>query len=243
VTDSLTLKGTLEVGGGACASSCGSADRSLRSLALRCSTGQVFQTLVETAAPIRIATAGAVGASFVDLDLLGDLTSIEFLYMRSDAPILVRIGAAEPVLTGSAGTFPTLFAGGETLNLNFNGVAVSVAFLVTDQTAVQCAARINAACALAGLATPRASVLTTGQIQILGLGTGAASTLDVTGGTGAATLGFAGTPSDTGEGADVPLHGTLLIEFPQAGTTSPPPPSRVQVSGVAGIQIVAAGRS
>lgn len=244
MSDTLTLKGTLEVGGGACASSCGGgADRSVKTLALRCSTGQVFQTVVETAAPLRISTAGAVGAAFVDLDLLGDLVAIEFLMLRSDAAIMARIGAAEPELTGSGGVFPTLFAGGETLLLSFNGAAVTVTFLVGDQTAAQCVARINAACALAGLATPRASVLTTGQIEIVGIGTGAESTLAVTGGTGATALGFAGTPDDIGEGADVPVNGLYLSEFPQAGTTNPAPPGRVQLSGVAGVTIVAAGRS
>lgn len=241
--ESLALKGTLEVGGGACVSSCANGDRSVKSLALRCATGQQFQSAVETAEPIRIATPGAAGAAFVDLQLLGDLIAIEFLYVRVDNPIVLRVGANEAVLRGVAGVFPTLFAGGETLSISFAGAVVSVTFLAGDQTAAQCAARINAACALAGLATPRATVnAATGQIEIRGLLTGSTQTVTITAGTGATTLGLPVGASAAGAGADVPVWGTFLAEFGVAG--SPPvPPARVQFSGNAGITAVAAGRT
>jgi len=242
VTDSISLKGVLEIGGGACVSSCGSADRSTKGITLRCATGQQFQSAVETAEPIRISTPGAVGASFVDLSLLGDLTAIELLYVRSDQPIALRIGAASPELTGTGGIFPTLFAGGETLLLDFDGAAITVTFLAGDQSAAQVVARINSACAFAGLPTPRASVATSGQILLLGVGTGTGATLDVLGGTGAATIGFAGTPSALGAGADVPVWGTFICEFGVAGSL-PAPPERVQFSGAANLTIVAAGRT
>lgn len=242
MTDSISLKGVLEVGGGVCVSSCGGADRSTKSIALRCATGQQFQSAVETAEPIRVSTPGVPGASFVDLALLGDLTSIELLYVKSDQPIVLRVGAAEPELSGTGGTFPTLFVGGETLLLDFDGTAVTVTFAAGDQTAAQVAARINAECALVGLATPRATVQTSGQILITGLGTGSGADLSVIGGTGAATVGFAGTPSDTGAGADVPVWGTFLAEFGVTGSP-PAPPARIQVSGNANLTIVAAGRT
>lgn len=242
MTDTITVKGVLEVGGGVCVSSCGGADRSTKSITLRCGTGQQFQSAVMTAEPIRIATPGAPGAAFVDLPLLDTLVSIELLYLKSDQPVVLRIGAAEPELLGTGGTFPTLFAGGETLLLDFDGIVITATFLAGDQTALQCAARINAACALAGLATPRASVQTSGQLAIRGIGTGSGADLSVTGGTGAATLGFAGTPSDTGAGADVPVWGTFLTEFGVTGSP-PAPPARIQVSGNANLTIVAAGRT
>lgn len=240
--DTISVKGVLEVGGGACVSSCANGDRSVKSIGLRCATGQQFQSAVETAEPIRIQTPGGPGSTFIDLSLLGDLTAIELLFVRSDQPIVLRIGADEAELLGVGGIFPTLFVGGETLLVDVNGTLVTVAFLVGDQTAAQCVARINAAFALAGFATPRAEVDTTGQIRLTGIGTGTESTLEVTGGTGAATLGFGTLPSDTGAGADVPVWGTFLAEFGVAGSI-PAPPARVQVSGTANITVVAAGRT
>jgi len=208
---------------------------------LRCAP-QVFQGSVGTVTPLQIQTAGLPGALFIDLDLLGDLTAIEFLYFRSDAPCVLRIGAAPAILTGVGGIFPTLFVGGETLLITIDGQPIVVTFLVGDQTAAQCVLRINAACALLGLATPRASVNTSGQIAISGVLTGSAAVVEVTGGTGAAQIGFPGTPSASGAGADVPVYGTFLAEFGIAGSV-PAVPSRIQFSGTAHITVVAAGRT
>ena len=232
----------LEVGGGTCVSSCGVAARSAYPVSLRCGTGQQFQSAVATAETLSVLTPGAAGSSFIDLSLLGDLTSIELLYVKTDQPIVLRVGAEEPRLTGVGGVFPTLFAGGETIVFNFAGASVTTTFLAGDQTAAQVAARINAACALAGLPTPRASVATSGQLAIAGIGTGNAATLSVTGGTGATTLGFGGLPTDSGAGSDVPVWGTFLCEFGVTGS-SPAPPARIQVSGNANLTIVAAGRT
>lgn len=240
--NNISVKGSLVVGGGTCVSDgCGGGgDQSVKSISLRCAAGQQFQSAIETASTISLSTPGLVGSVFVDLDLFNALTGIELLYVRADRPILVRIGADAARVLGVGGLFPTLFVGGETLLLTLDGVPVSVAFQVGDQTATQCVARINAACALAGLPTPRASVLTSGQIQIEGTLTGYQGTVAVTGGTGATQLGLAGL-SDVGAGADVPLWGTLLQEFGVAGQTQPPLPRRVQFSGLASLNIVAAG--
>lgn len=241
--DALTLTGTLSSGGacGAQVGGCGtSGDVCSNVLALRCSPMN-YQGAVATRSALQVQTPGVPGSSFVDLDVLGDLTGIELLYVKTDAPFVLRIGAAEPVITGSGGTFPTLFAGGETLVVEFDGLSVTTTFLVGDQTAAQCVARINAACALAGLATPRAAVTTSGQIEITGVGTGADSTLDVTGGTGAATLGLAAA-SAIGAGADVPVYGTFLAEFGVAGGV-PAVPERVQFSGSGRLTLTAAGRT
>jgi len=240
---SLLLRGSLDVGsdcggcggGGGCAG--GGTDRTVRALGLRCPGSAYYQSVVATGAPIRVQTVGVLGAEFVDLDLLADLIGVEFLYVKSDAPIALRLDAAAARVVGSGGTFPTGFVGGETLTFLVGLVPVSVTFLAGDQTAAQVVARINAACALAGLPTPRASVSGT-QIAIDGLLTGPQSTVSVTGGTGAATLGLAGA-SAVGSGQDVEINGSFLAEF----RSYPDSVSRVQVSGQASLSIVAAGRT
>lgn len=234
----LLLRGSLDVGsdcGGG--GGCGGTDRTVRALALRCPGSAYYQSVVATGAPLRVQTVGAIGAQYADLDLLLDFVGIEFLYIKADAPVSLRLNAASAVLAGAGGIFPTGFLGGETLTLTIDGVPVSVVFDVADQTAAAVVARINAACALAGLATPRAAVVS-GQVQITGILTGAAGTVVVTGGTGAATLGLAG-GSATGSGADVPVWGTFLAEF----RPYPDAVTRVQVSGQANLTIVAAGRT
>lgn len=239
MTAQLTLKGSLTTGGDCPAACGGGGDSTVIKLSSRCSPG-FYQSAVSTPVPLVVQTLGLPGVQFVDLDILDSLTAIEFLYVKSNARIVLRIGADEAVLSGTGATFPTGFVGAETLITNIDGISVTTTFLVGDQTAVQVVARINAACALAGLSTPRASVSqSTGQILIRGTATGASSFVQVTGGTGATILGFSGTPIAHGAGADVQLNGTFLIEFP----VSPDAPTRIQVSGQATVQLEAAGRT
>ena len=237
MSDALSLRGTLEVGGDSCASSCGSGDRSIKSINFGCNP-LFFQTIVETAAPITVLTQGAVGDQFVDLELLDQLTGIEFLYMNSNAPVILRIGAAPAVVTGVGGTFPTTFAGGETLTFTVDLVAVSAVFTSGAQTALQVAAQINAACALVGLPTPMAAVAASGQLTITGVKTGKQGSVVITGGSGAATLGLSGL-SAVGGGADVGTYGIYINQFLKA----PSSPARIQISGNAQITVLAAGRS
>lgn len=239
----LTLKGSIDVGSGCGSpvSGCGSGiDKTVRSLAFACGSA-FFETVVSTDVGLRIATPGLPGASFIDLDLLGDLTSVEFLFVRSDQAIVLRIGAAAARRVSVGFAPPTGFVGAETLNLVVDGVPVAVVFLVGDQTAAQVVARINAACALAGLPTPRASVTDTAQIAIEGVLTGVQGSVEVVGGTGAATLGLA-IGTSIGLGNDVTSKGLFLNQWPQTGSI-PGPPSRIQVSGVATIDVLAGGRS
>lgn len=236
MSSSVELRGTLQVGGDACASSCGGADSLIYQLGLRCGTSQ-FQSVVAVPKDLQIQTPGLPGDAFVDLDVLEDLTAIELLYLKSNNALIVRIGAGPAIITGVGGTFPTLFAGSETLNLTLDGVPFVTTFTAGDQTAAQCAARINAAAALAGIATPRAIVTSSGQLQISGILTGEDGSLAVTGGSGAATLGLTGLTA-VGTGADVRINGTLLLEFDQQAA-----PARVQVSGNATLRLLAAGRS
>lgn len=239
MTAQISFKGTLTTGGN-CPAACSSAgDSTVRRLMSRCSPSY-YQSAVDTPIPLVISTQGLPGTTFVDLDLLDSLTAIEFLYVKSDARIVLRIGAAEAVLSGTSATFPTGFVGGETLIANFDGTQVTTTFQVGDQLAAACAARINAACALAGLSTPRATVNnSTGQLELRGTQTGTTAFVQVTGGTGATVLGFGGTPIARGAGADIPVYGTFLIEFPAYQDA----PSRIQVSGQATILLEAAGRT
>jgi len=236
----VTLKGTLEVSGGSCVTACGSgsSDRHVQSLSLGECGGVVFETAVQTPAKIAVATAGVIGQNFIDLDILLQLSSIEFLTVETDNDLILRVGAAFASLLGTGGTFPTGFGGGETLTVDFDGTPVTTTFDVADQSAAQCAARINAAFALAGLSTPRASVVG-GQIQIDGVLTGVGATVSVTGGTGAAVLGFAGTPSATGAGNDIRVNGIFMALF----SRFPNAPTRIMVSGTAGVELTAAGKS
>ncbi len=109
--------------------------------------------------------------------------------------VLPGINPAVPgvvaTILGVAGTFPTTFAGGETLDLEIDGQVVNVVFAVGDQSNVQVAAAINVAAAAAGVPGTPASVVT-GEIQIAGAVASSAGEVVVTGGTGAATLGLTG---------------------------------------------------
>ena len=237
----VNLRGNLEVKGAGCVSSCGAAgsgDRHVQSLSLSgaCNT-ESFQTIVCSPTPIQVSTAGAVGAAYADLDILDSLVAIELLLIETTTHMQLLINASEAQLVGSAGTFPTSFVGGETLLLDIDGTTFTTTFDAADQTAVQVAARINAAAALAGLATPRAVVTSGGQIQINGTVTGAAGSVEVTGGTGAATLGLSG--SVAGLGSELDVDGIFLARFPRY----PNAPTRIQVSGQGSLTLTAGGRS
>lgn len=238
----LNLRGTLEVNGLNCVTSCppGSApDRHTLGLSLgECPTKQ-FETICECPTPMPISTPGLIGSVFVDVPLLEEFTAIEFLLLQTNAQVIVRINAAAARLLGVGGVFPTTFAGGETLNFTVDGTAIAVVFTVAAQAAQDVVNEINAAAALAGLTDMPASVDVSGQIALGGILTGAAGTVAVTGGTGAAALGFAGTPSAVGGGDDVSVQGIAVLEFPR----SPNAPTRIQLSGIAQVEILAAGRS
>lgn len=204
-----------------------------------------YASVVSSQQALQVLTTGLPGAQFVDLDLLDGFTGIELLAVRTDAKLFLRIGADVARLEGSGGTFPTGFAGGETAVLDIDGLgSFTTTFTAAAQTAAQVAAEINAAAALSGLPTPRASVSTSGQLQLESVSTGPQSStkqqgsVEVVSGTGLATLGLS--PGTTyGAGADVPIQGEALFEFPR-DTDSP---ARVQVSGQGSITVLAGGRT
>lgn len=183
-------------------------------------------------------------SSFVDVDALDALSEILFLFVRSSSDATLRLYALPASALAVSGSFPSGFAGGETLITTIDGVAVTATFDAADQSAAQCVARINAAFALAGLPTPLASVAN-GQIQIVGVetkvGAGGVGELSFTG-TGAAQLGLDTGSSPTltqAQGQDTLISGLYMAEFPVTSGA----PTKVQISGSATVDIVAGGRS
>ncbi len=200
-----------------------------------------YQSVVSSQQPLQVLTSGIPGAQFVDLDILDGFTAIELLVARTSAKLFLRIGADVARVLGVGGTFPTGFVGGETLVLAFDSpfaAPITTTFLAADQSAAQVAARINAALALAGLPTPRVTVATSGEIQIESVLTGSEGSVLVSSGTALGTLGLT-TGTTFGTGADIPVQGDLLIEFPRDADS----PARIQVSGQGSITVLAGGRT
>lgn len=106
------------------------------------------------------------------------------------------IAAAPATVAGAAGTFPTLFAGGESFSIALDGAnPVVITFAATDQLIADVIARINTTMGAV------VAVNNAGQIDISGLvqGTSGSLTLANVAGTPLATLGLAaGTVAGTG---------------------------------------------
>lgn len=122
-----------------------------------------------------------------------------------------NVRGTEALVLGEDGTFPTGFVGGETLIAEITNAAgavveVTTIFTSADQSAAECAARIEAACVSAGLPAGRASV-ELGQIEIVATNTGAAASVEITGGTGAGTLGLTDAEAT---GADTDIASGML---------------------------------
>lgn len=209
------------------------------------STGKRYYQAV-ISSQIDLATSGAVGAAFEALDAVQDLTRVELLQLRSSAEVMLRLYALPATALATAGSFPTGFSGGETLVCTIDGVAVTTTFDAADQTAAQCAARINAAMALAGIATPRCTVVA-GQLYLTGVSTkvesGGVGQLSFTTTPGSTQLGFASAKNPTitdAQGQDVSVNGLAILEFPTTGSNLL---TAIEVSGQATLEVLAAGRS
>jgi hypothetical protein len=200
-----------------------------------------------TAFSTSIATAGLVGAVFVDVPGLDQFTAIEFLRLVSTARVRLRVNPTRPQLTGAT----AIPAGGV--------VAGSATFTVTDSVGTQYTATVtftgatNTPALVMGaingaLAAVGAPVPTGGQIarlsgttlQIVNPGIGPSAFVELA----------AGAPVDlglgvilvraTGTAQDLPdTEGIVVLQFPR----SPNAPTKIQVSGVATLDIVAAGRT
>jgi hypothetical protein len=144
---------------------------------------------------------------------------------------VAAIPATVATLLGVGGTFPTLFAGGETLIMEIDNQPFTTNFVVGDQSAAQVAAAINAAAFAAGIPGTPATVQG-GEIQIAGNVTGSAGEVVVTGGTGAATLGLSGFALGTDgvpgrqQADNMPEPGTVYVRV----TTAPAAASVLKVA-------------
>ncbi len=232
----LSLSGSLVVGGGC--GGCNDASAKVQALELGCRqtyTGPV----VSSDTPFSVNSPSA----FVDLPLLGQLSAVELLFLKSNNPLVLRVDAEVAELEGSGGTFPTGFVGAETLIAKVDAYAsFTTTFTSGDQSASQVAARINAAAMLAGYPFLPVSVsLITGQLVFAGKATGGDGQVLVTGGTGQDDLGFdSGTNDEAfGSGSDIFVNGQLLVEFDKQNA-----PERIMVKGTSSeVTLLATGPS
>lgn len=248
MTKSVAVLGTLTVGEG-----CGgcSGDMSSTPLALGgasscggCASALSYDHAVEFSTAI--ATAGAVGSAWVDLPPLDQFTAIEFLKVTSSARVRFRTNPSRPTMTGSA-PLPAggVVAGAATITVtNSTGTqyTATVNFTAGQNTPALVVAAINAALAGAGAPFPPDGQIArlSGSTLVLvspGIGPSAFITLDagapVDLGLGAALVTVTGTASTLPD-----TEGLAVIQFPR----SPYAPTKIQVSGVATLDIVAAGR-
>jgi hypothetical protein len=199
-----------------------------------CTGGVFYEAVVSSSKIINSATA-------IDLDCLDALTAIEFLYMKSASELTVRFDAIGVIALAVGGSYPTGFAGSETLTTVLDGVSVLTTFDAADQSNVQVASRINAAMALNGFSTPIVSVVN-GQLRFDGVATavnGSEGTITFSGAT-TTQLGLDNPTVTNAQGKDIIINGNLIIEFPKY----PNAPTKFQAYGSSvNVDIVAAGRS
>jgi hypothetical protein len=143
----------------------------------------------------------------------GDVTEARLVYLEGDAEFEVVFGggvATAGQITGSGGTYPTGFVGGETLNITIDGTPIAVIFDAADQTLVQVLARVNYFAALLSLTCVAFNV--GGELQLKSPTTGASSTVVVVSGTGMAALGLA--PASAQGANAVPGTSNLAVSRP-----------------------------
>jgi hypothetical protein len=230
---SLQLSGTLIVGGDGCG--CGEgAGQKIQPLAFACSS-TYYGAIASTDCAQQVLTAGAIGDNWAELPIAGALGAFHLLFVKSNAPIRLRIGADAAELAGAGAVFPHVFAGGETFAFDVDGVSVPVSFTAGSKTAAVVAQVINQAAIGAGLSFLPASVGTDGQLRLRGLKTGSQGSVDIT--TALAAIGYASADAEAlGEGSDVDVNGLFMTQFNTSGA-----PTRIQVSGSAQIEVLAAG--
>lgn len=143
----------------------------------------------------------------------GDIDNIRLVYVEADGDLDVFLGgvaATTAVIQAAGATYPTGFAGGETLDLLIDGVAVDVTFDVADQTLADVINRINSRAAFLGLDGLVASDVG-GQLRLASKLTGSLSQVQVVAGSGT-VLADLGLPAAGTEvlGSD-PTPGTSAI--------------------------------
>lgn len=163
----------------------------------------------------RLATITGTEAGPWDLDT-GDTLSFS---VDGAAAVTATFTGTAATITAASGTFPTLFVGGETLEVSIDGNPTQViTFQAGDQTNAQVRDRINSSVA-ATIAD-----LNSGEIRLSSLIAGWGGTIEVVGGTARATLGFPTAPVseiNTLTVTNAGVTGTWTASFDQVidGTT------------------------
>ena len=247
----VSIHGTMTIGDGA---GCGcSSDQTTKPLGLGpagsmsggCCTGGMTYDEAATFST-SIATIGAVGAAFVDLPALNAFTAIEFLRLVSSARVRLRINPTRPQMTGVSPIPPTGVLGAATLTVTDSvgtQYTATITFNFLTDTPATVAGAINAGLAAAGAPFPPdgqiARLSGTGAIVLVNPGIGPAAFLELAAGApadlglGVALVRVQGTASDLPD-----TEGLVILQFPRA----PNAPTKIQVSGTATLDIVAAGR-
>lgn len=238
---SVNVRGSITHGSGLCCAgvTTGLSAESIE-LAGSCGDEGVSYADVVTLAPV-IATSGDIGQNFVRLGI--ELSEIEFLRVKSSARVRLRIDARPSTTLAVGGTYPTLFVGGEVVNWYLDQLPVIVVtFSAGDQSVEQVAARFNAAAALAGAPTPIVTV-SNGQLLFTSPTASPSTTASrnafvVPSPAVSSTLGLTLSTLTPGKGGDVDIQGLAILQFPR----SPNAPLRIDASGSATLDIIAAGR-
>ncbi len=181
-----------------------------------------FENVVSTDCEFEIASA----IDFVSMPLSDELTTVDFmafLVRGNNATTIDLLVGDLPRINGAAGTFPTLFSGGELFTFElqtYNDVTgafdvdftVATTFTVTAQSAQDVANEINAAVMLSGASTCALVEVDAGQLKLKGVAPSADKRLEIT--TANATIGFDGTKAaDLGTGTPLPVNGNFLSEI------------------------------
>ncbi len=230
-TCQLTLDGHLSVGGDGCGCDSSGVSNTVRGLSLSCDSSS-FQAIKSTDCAVQVATLGSVGQNWSELPIL--LTLYQLLSLKSSAPVRLRIGAAPAQIAGAAGVFPATTINTLHLIATIDGVVVDTTFVGGSLSALQVAAQINQAAIAAGLSFLPASVAASGQLLLSGQRTGIDGALAITTGQAAIGLPTAATPVK-GAGVDLDVRGSFLVQFADPGQ------GRIQISGNAKVEILAAG--
>lgn len=230
-TCALDVSGHISIGGTGCG--CGDSaggPGKYQPLDFGC-TGAVFDKILSTDCPVRVEAAEQ------DMPATAGIDSVEFLFVKATAPVVVKHGGAAPKALSGSVTEPVTFAGGEAFVWRLMQGAtvvytVSVAFTAGAKTLAQIATAMNAAAVGAGLTTLPVSV-EGGKLAISGpLG---AYSVEVTTALGA--IGFASTGVLASGEAQVSLTtDTMLFRAPRGlGLVG------LRISGPADVLVVAAG--
>lgn len=249
MSTNLSLRGQLAIGG---TCGCSGGDSTVRELKLGgascgcCGGGSLSYDAVIPGDGLVVSTPGLIGQNFVDLPLLDSFTAIEFLRVEASAKVRLRFNPTRPQIVGTV-ALPVggVTAGAATITATRSDgatIPVTVVFSGATNTPALVVSAINAAFGAAGAPQPPDGPIARLSGSFLALvnpaigpqasiALAAGAPVDL--GLGVVAVLVEGTSSDTPD-----FEGLYLSQFPR----SPNAPTKVQVSGVATLDIVVAGR-